>query len=126
MNALTTQKKDKQEHPVAPQTEYIAPDVDIWETEDGYLLEADMPGVTKSGLEITLEGNVLTMTGHRQHQALPGEVVLRESRPVDFRRVFELDPAIETNRINARMDNGVLVLELPKQEQVKPRMIKVE
>jgi HSP20 family protein len=104
----------------------VAPEVNIFETKDGYVLEADMPGVNKEGLEITLEGNEITLVGHRQSNALPGEALFCESRGLDFGRVFELDPAIDTAKISARMDNGILTLTLPKSEQVKPRKIKVD
>lgn len=106
--------------------EYVAPEVNIYETTDGYLLQAEMPGVSKEGLEITLEGNEITLVGHRQPEHIPGDVLFRETRQVDYRRVFELDPAVDTARIVARMDQGVLVLTLPKSEQVKPRKISVE
>lgn len=106
--------------------EFVAPEVNIFETKDGYVLEAEMPGVTKEGLEITLESNQLTLVGHRRREALAGEPVLRESNHADFRRVFELDPAIDTAHISARMEQGILTLTLPKSEQVKPRKIKIE
>jgi HSP20 family protein len=57
---------------------------------------------------------------------VPGEPLFRESRDVDFRRVFELNPAIDTGKISARMDQGILTLTLPKSERVKPRKISVE
>jgi len=104
---------------------YLAPDVNIFETKDEYILEAEMPGVPKDGVEITLEGNVLTLVGHRSDQTPGGEAVYRESRPLDCRRVFELDPAIDAQKINARVDQGVLTLTLPKAERVKPRKIAV-
>jgi len=104
---------------------YSAPDVNIFETKDDYVLEAEMPGVSKDGLEITLEGNVLTLVGHRSDETPLGEAVYRESRPVDYRRVFELDPAIDADKINARVEQGVLTLTLPKAERVKPRKIAV-
>ena len=107
-------------------TEYIAPEVDICETHDGYVLQAEMPGVSKDGLEITLETNEMTIVGHRFVEKFGGEPVFRESRPADFRRVFQLDPAIDTGKIAARMDQGVLTLTLPKSERVKPRKILVE
>lgn len=106
--------------------QYVAPEVDIFETRDGYVLEAEMPGVNKKGLEITLEGNEITITGRRQVSDPGGEVLMRESRPADYRRVFELDPAIDTSKINARMDQGILILTLPKSEKVKPRKIAVD
>ena len=107
------------------QTEYVAPEVNIFETKDEYMLEAEMPGVSKDGLEITLEGNVLAIVGHRSDASPAGDVVYRESRPADYRRVFELDPAIDGDKISARVDQGVLTLTLPKAERVKPRKISV-
>jgi HSP20 family protein len=85
-----------------------------------------MPGVNKEGLQVTLEGNELTITGRRQTGSFSGEPVFRESGCADFRRVFELDPAIDTTKISAKMDQGVLTLTLPKSERVKPRKIAVD
>lgn len=126
MNAVTTHKneavsRDRMEN----QERYLTPEVDIREAKDDYVLEAEMPGVTKEGLELTLEGNVLTITGHRNHEMPKGNVLYRESHPYDFRRVFELDPAIDSGRISAKMENGILVIHLPKAEKVKPKKITV-
>jgi len=107
-------------------TEFATPEVNIFETGEGYVLEAEMPGVNKEGLEITLEGTEITIVGRRQTEPLSGEALFVESRPVNYRRVFELDPAIDISKIKARMDQGVLTLTLPKSERVKPRQIKVD
>jgi len=106
--------------------EYVSPEVNISETKDGYLLEAEMPGVNKEGLEITLEGNEITIVGHRENEVVKGVPLFRERTLADYRRVFELDPAIDTARIAAKMDQGVLSLTLPKSERVKPRKITVD
>jgi HSP20 family protein len=108
-------------HPV----EFVAPDVNIYEMKDGYVLEAEMPGVNKEGLEITLEGHEITITGHRLSEGVSGEPLFRERRSAPYRRVFVLDPAIDTSRISARMNQGILFLTLPKSEEVKPRRITV-
>jgi len=121
----TTMQTHEQRPAVEQAVEYLAPEVNIFETGDGYLIEAEMPGVTREGLEITLEGNEITITGHRRQQLPPGEALFRESRQADYRRVFELDPAIDTAKITARIDQGVLSLTLPKSERVKPRKISV-
>ena len=105
--------------------DYLVPVVNIIETQDGYALEAEMPGVAKTGLEITLEGNEITIVGRRATEPVNGEVLLRESSATDYRRSFELDPVIDTDRITAKMEQGVLTLALPKSEQVKPRKITV-
>src|SRR5581483_9547053 len=106
--------------------EFISPVVNIFETKDGYVLEAEIPGVTKKGLEITLEDNELTLTGRRDLDSHPGNVLFKESARADFRRVFELDPAIDTSKISARIEQGLLTLTLPKSERVKPRRITVD
>jgi HSP20 family protein len=120
----------REQRPATPQERndetFISPVVNIYETKEGYLLEAEMPGVNKGGLEVTLEGNEITITGRRQAETLVGQPLLRESVAVDFRRVFEVDPAIDTSRISARMEQGVLQLTLPKSAQVKPRRISVD
>lgn len=107
------------------ETQYVSPEVNIFETKDGYVLEAEMPGVNKEGLELTLENNELTLVGHRHLQPPQGEPLFRESKLAGFRRVFQLDPAIDTAKISARMEQGVLTLTLPKSEKVKPRKIVV-
>jgi HSP20 family protein len=106
--------------------EYIAPEVNIFETKDGYVLEADMPGVNKEGLEITLQDNEITIVGHRAIEQAPGQPIFRERRQADYRRVFQLDPAIDNAKITAKVNQGILTLTLPKSEQVKPRKIRVD
>ena len=122
---LTKEQRQTTTHN-APTGEFVSPEVNIFENKDGYVLEAEMPGVNKDGLEITLEGAELAITGHRNAETPPGQALFRERRAVDFRRVFELDPAIDTSRISARMDQGILTLTLPKSERVKPRKITVD
>src|SRR5262245_9279475 len=106
--------------------EFVTPEVNIFEKTEGYVLEAEMPGVSKEGLEITLEGNELTITGHRAAETANGETLFSERRWADYRRVFELDPAIDTAKVTAKMDQGILTLTLPKSERVKPRKITVD
>jgi HSP20 family protein len=132
MNAMTkTEKRPQERNQTQPYQEqqggrgYISPRVNILETRDSYLLEAEMPGVNKEGLEVLLEGSELTLVGRRQIESGDLELIYRESRPRDFRRVFELDPSIDTSKIEARMEQGVLKLHFPKAEKVKPRKITV-
>jgi len=126
MNAVAnrSERKERNAERVEQQV-WLSPEVNIFETPEGYMLEGEMPGVTKSGLEITLEGNTLTIVGHRNEADFGADSVYRESRTGSFRRVFELDPAIDTSKINAKVGQGVLKLHLPKAEKVKPRKIQV-
>jgi HSP20 family protein len=107
------------------QKSYLTPRVNIHEEKDGYVLHAEMPGVPKDGIEILLEDSELTIIGHRKAEEAPGQTLYRESTTRDYRRVFALDPVVDTGRIVARMDQGLLTLELPKAEKVKPRKIQV-
>lgn len=84
-----------------------------------------MPGVNKDGLEITIAGNEITIVGRQTSEAASGEPLFRKRTMNDFRRVFELDPAIDTGKISAKMNQGVLTLALPKSAEVKPRRIAV-
>ena len=108
------------------QVRYVTPLADVDSTDEGYTIRAEMPGVNKSDLEITVDNGELTLVGHRQVEPEPGEPVYREIRPVDYRRVYELDPTIDTTKISARIEDGVLTVTLPKAESVKPRKITVE
>jgi HSP20 family protein len=127
-NTVTTTQENRPTREVRQQERrgWIQPQVNIIESREGYVLEAEMPGVSKDGLEVLLEGNELTIVGRRTSEAPQAQLVYRESADRDYRRTFELDPAIDTGRITARMDNGILYLELPKSERVKPRKITVE
>ena len=106
-------------------TTYLRPLVNVIESADGYLLEAEMPGVNKSGLEITVEDGELLIIGRRSSGEAPGQQIYRESRLADFRRAFELDPSIDAGKISAKLENGVLRLNLPKAESGKPRKIEL-
>ena len=127
-NTVTTTQENRPTREARQQERrgWIQPQVNIIESRDGYVLEAEMPGVSKDGLEVLLEGNELTLVGRRTSEAPQAHLIYRESLDRDYRRSFELDPAIDTGRIIARMDEGILYLELPKSERVKPRKITVE
>src|ERR1051326_8973094 len=130
MNMMTkTDNRSKPETRLSdsqqPQRRFVSPRVNITETKDGYVLEAEMPGVNKGGLEILLENNELTLVGHKQDDVNNLQLVYRESGYFDYRRTFALDPTIDTSKIDAKMDNGVLRLHLPKAERLKPRKITV-
>jgi HSP20 family protein len=105
--------------------QFVAPVSSVLENPDRYVLEVEMPGVNKEGLEIAVENNELTIVGRRSLPTVDGNLIHRESRPNNFRRTFELDPSIDTAKINAKIDQGIVTLTLPKAEQVKPRRIAV-
>ncbi len=103
---------------------YVTPAVAIYEDADGYTIEAEMPGVTKDGVHVTVENGELAFTGTKAPRPT-GQCLYGEVAHADYRRVFDLDPSVDTNNITARMDQGVLVLRLPKAQDKKPRRISV-
>jgi HSP20 family protein len=122
MNTLTRENRDSDR---AQSEQFIAPPASVIEAGDGYTLEIEMPGVTKDGLDISVENNELTIIGRRSLPAIQGTLIHRESRPENFRRVFEIDPSIDADKISAKIDRGLVTLTLPKAEHVKPRKISV-
>jgi HSP20 family protein len=124
MNTLTKPTETVAARP-AEKIAYVTPPASVRDTNDGYIVNIEMPGVAKDGVEITFESPTLTVTGRRAPAAMPGELLYRETREGDYRREFELDPSIDTARITAKVEQGVLTLTLPKSEEVKPRRIEV-
>ena len=104
---------------------FIPPPASVSESGEAYLLELEMPGVSKDGLEISVENNELSIVGRRSNPVIGGTLVHRESRPNNYRRSFEIDPSIDRGKIGARIHQGVVTLTLPKAEEVKPRKIAV-
>lgn len=105
--------------------QFVAPMATVLENGDGYTLQVEMPGVNKEGLEMWVENNELTIVGRRSLPTVQGTMIHCESRRENFRRSFELDPSIDTSKISAKIEQGVVTLALPKAEQVKPRKITV-
>jgi HSP20 family protein len=105
--------------------QFVAPAASVTEDNDGYILQVEMPGVNKEGLEISFENNELTLIGRRSLPAVDGMLIHKESSRENFRRTFELDPSINANKISAKMEQGIVTLKLPKAEEVKPRRIAV-
>jgi HSP20 family molecular chaperone IbpA len=124
------QKSDKSSVSAVPEQTrpgpVYQPSVDIFENENSLTLLADMPGVKADDLKIDLRENVLTLTGHVSSRETNEEHdVLREYSPGTFFRQFTLSEAIDQAKIDAKLADGVLRLELPKVEKAKPRQITV-
>ena len=106
------------------QERYITPPVDIFENSDGLVVNADLPGVAKEGLEVRVDNKVLTLRGKAAHAA-SGQPVYREYTLANFFRQFELNDKVDQSKISAELKHGVLTLSLPKAEEAKPRKIEV-
>ena len=100
---------------------------DIYEREDAVLVVCDMPGVDDQHVDLTLEDNVLTLTGSQQAQEpSQHELLYRGHWPGVFRRSFTLTTEVDRAKIKARIRHGVLEVVLPKSEAAQPKRIKVE
>ena len=103
------------------------PTVDIREEEDRYVLVADLPGIDREEVDITVEDNVLTFKGERTTAKDDGSTGYRrrERAHGEFQRQFTLPDTADTENIRATVNAGVLEIEIPKQEKLQPRKITV-
>jgi HSP20 family protein len=85
-----------------------------------------MPGVSKENLEVSVEGSELRVYGKRSVPEPSGEYVVRERRAADFYQAYTIDETIDRERIDAKLENGVLLLTLNLKESQKPRKIDVK
>jgi len=103
------------------------PKVDIYETKDAMVLIADMPGVDNQSVDITLEKNVLTITGNVESTSYEGKTLAyAEYDTGDYQRAFTISDEVDQDRIEAAVENGVLRLTLPKIEKAKIRKIAIK
>lgn len=117
--------------PVAKNTNYISfPAVNIIETNDNYELEFNVPGRKKEDFKITVDKNVLTVSFEKneEHKEENKQFIKREFVTQSFKRSFTLDEKINADNIDAKYENGILFLTLPKKEEVKvtPKEISVK
>jgi HSP20 family molecular chaperone IbpA len=102
------------------------PHYEIQEKPETYGLTVHLPGVDKDGLELTADTNTLTIAGRRAWKQPEGWTALsRESADVPFELVLEHDNALDADKIQAELKDGVLRASLPKAEAIKPRKIAV-
>jgi HSP20 family molecular chaperone IbpA len=125
------QAKEKVESPIpAEQTKpglVFTPNVDIFETDREIVMLADIPGVKAKDLLIDLRDDILTLTGEVKPINHPvGEDILIEYQVGSFHRQFTLTEVVDQGKIDAKLNNGVLRLTLPKVEKAMPRQITVK
>lgn len=105
----------------------LVPAVDIWEDANGITVKADMPGVTKDRLDIGVDGDTLTLEGAVMlGESAAMKDVYAEVRIARYCRSFVLSRDLDTQHIDASLDNGVLRLHIPKLEAARPRRIEVK
>ena len=105
-----------------------APAVDLKETDDAYIVEADMPGLKKDEIDLVIVDNVVTLKGERknEHKSTNGGYHRFERRYGSFQRSFEIPGGFENDKVQAHYKQGVLTVTLPKREEAKPKQIQVK
>jgi HSP20 family protein len=102
--------------------------MNIWSNEEGAVITAELPGVDAENIDISVVGDTLTLSGSRQSDELEeGEKYhRRERRSGKFSRTFQLPFRIETDRIEANFEKGLLHVSVPRSEADKPKKISVK
>ena len=104
---------------------FVPPPVDIYDSPEGLVVLADLPGVAPEDLKVRLEENTLTIQASPKH-LVDGEATYKEFELVNFFRQFELSEEVDQEKISASLSHGVLKLQLPRAEKAKPREIPVK
>jgi HSP20 family protein len=104
-----------------------SPAMDLVETEDNYVLRADLPGVSEGDVKIELDDNVLTISGERKsaHKEAKEGYYRVERAYGSFSRTLKLPEGVDADSISASFDRGVLEVNVPKPEQRKPRRVEI-
>jgi HSP20 family protein len=104
------------------------PTIDLYEDRDRLVLKAELPGMKKEDIDISLHGDVLTISGERKEDETVGKAeACRSERFLGkFQRTLTLPVAVEASKVEASYKDGVLTLTLPKAEEAKPKQIEVK
>lgn len=104
----------------------VAPLTDIYETDDEFVLVANMPGVSRDNIQLKLEDTSLAIFGRINFaETIQRNYILNENEIGNYYRKFNISNSIDETRIEARFENGQLIVKLPKHDRVKPRTISI-
>jgi HSP20 family protein len=108
----------------------LTPAIDVTEQEANYLVSAELPGVQREDIDVSVNDGVLTISAERRRKSeekdTQGRVIRRETRYGNFVRSMRLDTNVDTRNIKANYRDGILQLVLPKAEEAKPRKIDID
>lgn len=104
-----------------------APPVDIRETEESYVVTAELPGLSKDDISITLENNILKLSGERRFEKDTKEEEFHriERSYGSFTRAFSLPSRVTTDNVSADFNDGILTITVPKAAEARPRRIEI-
>lgn len=106
----------------------VYPALDLAEYENEFVVVAELPGVNKEDLKITVENGILTIRGVRKPYEIPQDarVILNEMRVQEFSRSMELPHEVDIDKVSAELQNGLLRITLPKTEEARARTIQIQ
>ena len=108
---------------------HVSPRINITESATAYVVEAELPGVTKENVNIAVDGKLVTLEAEvkRESERKEGEtVVFAERRTEKFSRSFKLAVEVDDSKSVAKLESGILTLTLPKKEALRPKQISVQ
>jgi len=110
------------------ETSQWIPAVDIREEKNQFIILADLPGVDKNDVNISMENNILTIKGHRfdENKDEKNNYFRAERVKGNFYRRFTLPDTVDGSKIEAKIQKGVLEIAIPKKEAAQPRLIKIQ
>lgn len=127
-NIIQVEEQNKNSWDEALENErWLAPETDIYETDEAFVMLLNMPGVAKENVKIKIEDDDLVIMGKIDYNArLNSRFVLNETEIGNFYRKFKIGEIIDDSRISAKLENGQLILTLPKHERAKPKTIEIK
>lgn len=109
-------------------TEEFFPSFDLKESKEAYVVKADLPGIKEENLDISLTGNMLQISGHREQETQDegDRYYAVERRYGNFSRAFTLPEGVDVENVQAELKNGVLTVHIPKKPEVQPKRIELK
>ena len=113
----------------APTPTAWSPAVDVLESDNDFIVTAELPGLAKDDVDITIENGVLSLSGEKKEEREEGKAdsggLVLERRYGRFRRSFSLPRGVDADKVSAKFSDGILTVTLPKAATAKPRQIKI-
>ena len=119
------EKKDQEQTAKERNRPVLRPVSNICEEDGKVVLRLEMPGVTKNSVDVRIEDQHLIVEGSREDAATEGSFVIRERRSGDYFQRFTLDDTVDREKVDAKMQNGVLTVTLNLKDSVKPRKVQI-
>ncbi len=104
--------------------------MDVWESDQGYHIEAELPGISEKDVTIELVNRTLSIEVKKEESTTEekekeGKYYIRERRNINFSRTFTLPDSADTDQLKAKFSNGLLFIDIPRKEEAQPKKIEI-